>query len=307
MRILITGATGMLGYALTPVLESNHRVIPLGSKDCDIRDLSAVRKTWFAHRPELVAHLAAYTDVDGCELNPRKAEECNVTGTRNVAQACAEAGALMLHVSTDYVFDGRQDRQYQEMDQPNPINIYGQTKLLGERYIQLALNRYFIVRTSWLFGPRGKNFVATIRSLARKGPELRVVGDQRGCPTYTRHLAAKLAELVETEAYGIYHVTGAGDCSWYEFAESIVKLSGIDYVRLVSICSEECGRPARRPANSALQNQQLKRLGMGLLPHWKEALAEYLGELMSEEELVNSEERKHGRATPSEFIQCDIT
>ena len=185
----------------------------------------------------------------------------------------------MLYVSTDYVFDGDQADPYSERDHPNPINAYGRSKLLGEQHVQAVLDRHFIARTSWMFGPNGKNFVTTILKLAHQHDILRVVSDQRGSPTYTRHLALKLLELVETDAYGVYHITGSGSCSWFEFARSIVELWPIQGVQVIPISSAECGRAARRPTNSVLENQRLALTRMALLPHWKAALAEYLDEL----------------------------
>ena len=279
MRILVTGFTGLLGHALLPVLRRDHRVIGLGSKDCDIRDETAVRRVLHVYRPELLIHLAAYTDVDGCELDPRKADEVNGTGTRNFARACAEVGAAIVYLSTDYVFDGRKTRPYSEFDRPNPINSYGRSKLLGEQFLQGTLDRYFVVRTSWLFGPHGKNFVQPILRAASQQTGLRVVNDQCGSPIYTRHLAKKLLELIKTNRYGIYHITGSGSCTWFELARSILQLSGLTGVRLAPISSAESGRPALRPANSVLENRRLRLMQLGLLPNWREGLGTFLNEL----------------------------
>ncbi len=276
MRILVTGAKGMLGSVLLPCLQTEHRVIGVDVTDFDIRDGNAVEGTFLHLRPDFVCHLAAYTDVDGCESNPRSAEEVNSLGARHVASACARIGAGLLYVSTDYVFDGLGVRPYREDDCPNPISIYGWTKLRGEQYVQALVPRHFIVRTSWLYGPQGKNFVATILAAAKVRDELRVVSDQRGSPTYTRHLAALLARLLRVESYGIYHVTGAGNCSWFEFAQAIVKAGGLGQVRVVPTTTQELGRPARRPANSVLENRRM--LQFGALPHWTEGLAQYLAE-----------------------------
>jgi dTDP-4-dehydrorhamnose reductase len=229
-------------------------------------------------RPDFVYHLAAYTDVDGCEANPRLADEVNTQGTRNLARSCAEIGAILLYVSTDYVFDGSSERPYREDDATNPLSVYGQSKLGGEHHVQSLLKRYFIVRSSWLYGPRGKNFVATIVKIATERDELRVVSDQRGSPTYTHHLALKLAEMMRIEAYGIYHATGGGNCSWFEFAEAIVKLAGLKRVRVAPISTQESGRRAPRPRNSVLENRRLIENHLGALPHWKDGLAHYLKE-----------------------------
>jgi dTDP-4-dehydrorhamnose reductase len=306
VRILVTGAAGMLGQALVPVLQADHQVRGIDIEECDLRDEAAVLAVVKAHRPGMVMHLAAYTDVDGCETDPRRAAEVNADGTRNVAKACAQIGAGILYISTDYVFDGRQDRPYREEDRPNPLNVYGRSKLLGEQCVQALVERHTIVRTSWLFGPRGKNFVSTILRLAQQRPELRVVSDQRGSPTYTRHLAAKLAQLVEGKACGLCHVTGSGSCSWFEFAQSIVDQAGFREVRVVPVSSEEAARPAPRPANSVLESRRLRQLGLGLLPPWQEGLAQYLQERRQAGELPTSPEKQRGETVGSEVRTDDL-
>lgn len=278
MQILVTGAHGMLGTALLPVLKNHHQVWGLGRKDCDIRDATAISAALRA-RPELVIHLAAYTDVDGCESNSQIAEETNSVGTRNVATACAEMGAAMLYLSTDYVFDGASIGAYREDDSPHPLSVYGRTKLLGEQQVRAILNRYFIVRTSWLYGPNGRNFVTTILESVQQQKILRVVNDQRGSPTFTRHLSSKIAELLDLQAFGVYHITSSGACSWFEFARTIVDLWPLEGVQVLPISTAESGRPARRPANSVLENRALTQAHLDLLPHWKVALAEYIDEI----------------------------
>jgi dTDP-4-dehydrorhamnose reductase len=269
----------MLGHALMPVLEEKHEVAGLSRRDCDLCDERAVQEVFRLQRPDLVVHLAAWTDVDGCEREPQKATAWNEAATFHVARAAKQIGAAVLFVSTDYVFDGRATQPYPEEAQPNPLNVYGKTKLKGEEIIAGMLDRYFIVRTSWLFGPDGKNFVTTILRLVQEQSELRVVNDQRGSPTYTRHLARKLAELATTNEYGTYHITGDGDCTWFEFARKIIELAAIEGVQVLPISSAECGRPALRPAYSVLANRKLSLLGMGLLPHWKAGLKSYLEEI----------------------------
>jgi len=283
MRILVTGAGGMLGHALVPVLEAQHQVIGLTRKDCDLCDEPAVREIFLLQKPDMAIHLAAFTNVDACELEPEKAKAGNEIATLNVAEATRQVGATLLYISTDYVFDGRSDRPYSEDDLPNPLSVYGRTKLMGEKHVQETLDRYFIVRTSWLFGPNGRNFVSTILRLAGERPELRVVDDQRGSPTYTRHLAQKLAELVRRREYGVYHLTGAGSCSWYEFARKIVELSGLQGVRVTPVSSMEYTRPAPRQANSVLENHRASSSGLGLLPPWQQGLENYLAETQATE------------------------
>ena len=278
MRILVTGAQGMLASVLLPRLHSEHEVCGVDLKDFDIGEEAAVGRAFREFRPEFAFHLAALTDVDGCEASIAKAEQVNALGTRNVARACAEVGAALLYVSTDYVFDGRGSRPYREDDCPSPISVYGLTKLQGERYVQALVARHTIVRSSWLYGPNGKNFVATILKLAKERGDLSVVSDQRGSPTYTRHLALKLTELMAAEVYGVVHVTGSGDCSWFEFAEATVRSGGYPHVRVHPITTQEAGRLARRPAYSVLENRRLADCKLEALPHWTEGLAQYLEE-----------------------------
>jgi dTDP-4-dehydrorhamnose reductase len=211
-----------------------------------------------------------------------------------VARACAEIGAALLYVSTDYVFDGSQERPYREDDCPHPRSVYGWSKLRGEQFVQALVARHCIVRTSWLFGPRGKNFVATIVKLAGEREQLRVVNDQRGSPTFTRHLATKLAQMAEVKARGIYHVTGTGQCNWFEFAQAIVRAGGYNRVRVAPITTLDLGRPAPRPANSGLENRRLLQSGLGTLPLWTEGLAQYLEEgcRSGELKLMEAESRK---------------
>lgn len=294
MRILVTGAKGMLGTALLPVLRQRHQVWGVDIQDCNICDAGAVSAVLRTRQPEMLIHLAAYTDVDGCEANPRIAEQTNSMGTRNIAMACAEVGAAMLYVSTDYVFDGSKIGAYVEDDSPNPVSVYGRSKLMGEQHVRATLKRYFISRTSWLYGPGGKNFVTTILNAAHQQKVLRVVDDQQGSPTYTRHLSLKIAELAETQAYGVYHMTGSGTCSWFEFARAILDLWPVEGVQVLPISSSEYGQAARRPANSVLENRALERAHMVLMPHWKAALAEYIAEIKQSVRTQRFEESKHG-------------
>lgn len=279
MRILVTGAAGMLGHALVPVLEKDHEVVGLTRKDCDLCDKDAVQELFRLQGPDMVFHLAAFTNVDGCELDPEKAKAWNELATLNVAKAAKHIGAAISYTSTDYIFDGQAISPYSEDAPPAPLSVYGRTKLMGERHVQAIAERYFIIRTSWLYGTDGKNFVSTILGLARERSVLRVVNDQRGSPTYTRHLAEKLAELVMTREYGTYHVTARGNCTWYEFARKIIESYGLHGIQLVPISTSECGRPAPRPAYSVLENRRLSSLGIGLLPDWEEGLESYLAEI----------------------------
>jgi dTDP-4-dehydrorhamnose reductase len=277
-----------------PVLQKRHQVWGIDAQDCDICDAGATSAVLHSRQPELVIHLAAYTNVDGCEANPRIAEETNSIGSRNIATACAEVHAAMFYVSTDYVFDGTKIGAYLEDDPPNPVSVYGRSKLMGEEHVRAILKRYFIARTSWLYGPKGKNFVTTILKVAHQQKVLRVVDDQHGSPTYTRHLSLKIAELAETRAYGVYHTTGSGTCSWFEFARTILDFWPVEGVEVLPIPTGESGRAARRPANSVLDNGALKRAHLELMPHWKVALAEYLDEIKQSGQARDIEESQHG-------------
>ncbi len=276
MKVLVTGASGMLGHALMKQFRPKYQVVGASREDANLMVSEAVNDLLKAHQPSVVVHAVAYTDVDGCEADPQRAWRDNAQVTLHVAQACRVVGATMVYISTDYVFDGSKNEPYSEEDAPNPINVYGQTKLRGEQYVQETLDRYLIIRTSWLYGPHGKNFVDTIRRLASERNELRVVDDQRGSPTYTMHLAAAISKLVEKQQYGLMHATGSGQCTWFDFSRLIVQLCGRIHVRVLPISSVEAGRPAKRPANSVLKNTRFAQTGFGPLAFWQDALAEYL-------------------------------
>jgi len=264
---MVTGARGMLGSALLPCLGGEHSTTGVDRQDFDFTCAAAVDKACHELRPEFVYHLAAYTDVDGCERDPAKAYQVNVLGSRNLARACAETGATLLYVSTDYVFDWRLDRPYRGDDSPRAQSVYGHSKLQGEQYVRALVSKHFIVRTSWLCGQRGKNFVATILKLASGRGDLRVVNDQRGSPPYTRHLTSQLVRFLGWKSFGVFHVTGTGECSWFDFAQAIVRAAGCPNMRVTSITSRELGRPAKRPANSVLENRRLAECKMGSLTH----------------------------------------
>nr|MQY58100.1 dTDP-4-dehydrorhamnose reductase [Clostridia bacterium] len=242
----------------------------------DITDLEAVKELFSRLTPHFVIHAAAYTDVDGCEKDADKAYKVNALGTRNIALACQKLDIPLLYISTDFVFKGDKEIPYDEFDEPAPMNIYGKSKLAGENYIESFLSRYFIVRSSWLYGRWGKNFVATILKLARERSILEVVDDQVGSPTYTKDLSQQIKRLVATELYGTYHITNSGRCSWYEFTQEILKLAGIKGVKVTPITSEELARPAPRPKFSVLENYCLRlSLGNGMR-EWNEALKDFL-------------------------------
>jgi len=287
MKILITGISGMLGIDLYQTLREEYEVTGLDRRDfpcspspsvnkIDITDLEAVKELFYWLTPHFVIHAAAYTDVDGCEKDADKAYKVNALGTRNIALACQKLDIPVLYVSTDFVFRGDKETPYDEFDVPAPMNIYGKSKLAGENYLKSFLSRYFIVRSSWLYGRWGKNFVTTVLKLAREKSVLKVVDDQVGSPTYTKDLSQQIKRLVATELYGTYHITNSGRCSWYEFAQEILKLAGIKGVKVTPITSEELARPAPRPKFSVLENYCLRlSLGNGMR-EWKEALRDFL-------------------------------
>jgi len=258
-KTILFGAGGMLGHALRDVFP--HAVFP-GHKDVDITDQDAVREIIRRHRPATVINAAGYTDVDGCEDNQNHAFAVNGKAPGILAAACAESGATLIHYSTDYIFDGT-SVEYREGDCPNPINVYGQSKLMGETCIQKNSDDYRIIRTSWLFGDHGRNFVDTILALSKQMPHVQVVNDQWGKPTYTVDLAEKTPEILSC-APGIYHITNDGVCSWYDFARAFIP-------NAVPCSTAEFPRKAKRPANSVLVNTKTEPLR-----HWKGAVTEYI-------------------------------
>ena len=274
MRILITGAEGQLGHELRRVL--HRETLELAElPDFDLLKPD-VRERICAAQPEVVIHAAGYTDVDGAEREAELAMAINAGGTEQVARAAAKAGARLLYLSTDYVFDGHKGSPYREMDEPNPINAYGRSKREGERLALTWCPNTLVIRTAWLYGAHGKNFVKTIVRLARDQSELRVVADQHGCPTHAGDLAAALGRVLATDLRGVVHATGSGSCTWYEFACAIVSFTGLS-VKVVPITTAEAKREAPRPPYTVLANRVLAEAGI-TLPHWKEALGRFMGE-----------------------------
>jgi dTDP-4-dehydrorhamnose reductase len=271
MKILVTGSGGQLGRELAEVLpERGHEAVVFTHSELDVADAEAARRAVEAHSPELVINAAAYTKVDGCETEIELAYSANALGPRNLAQACQRQGCELLHVSTNYVFDGKDERPYEPFDPPNPISAYGRTKLAGEEYVKHLTSRWYIVRSAGVYG-RGHNFVRTMLRLGAERDLLKVKDDEFISPTYARDLAEGILEVVEGRRYGLYHLTNAGSCSWYEFAREIFRLASLG-AELVPIPSAEYPMPAARPPNGVLSS-----LGSPELRHWREALADYLG------------------------------
>ncbi|MDI6868649.1 MAG: dTDP-4-dehydrorhamnose reductase [Coprothermobacterota bacterium] len=254
MKVMVLGAKGMLGQDLVPVLQEEHEVFPYSHEDLDITKRETVWRAIKELGPDLVINCAAYTDVDKAESEREKAYAVNALGVQNIALACADFKAVLLQISTDYVFDGQKRTPYLPLDQPNPINWYGYTKYAGEKFVEWHLSRFYILRTSWLYGKHGKNFVSTILKLAQERDHLEVVNDQIGAPTHTKSLAKAILWLIKTEQFGIHHYTDfAGEgVSWYEFASKIVKLAGL-LTAVKPIETKDLPRPAKRPAYSTLE------------------------------------------------------
>jgi dTDP-4-dehydrorhamnose reductase len=272
MKVLITGANGMLGQDVVRVAtDMRHQVVAVGREDLDVTDPARVERVITGERPGAVINCASWTDVDGAEESEREASLVNAQGAGFVAGAANTVGAKVLYVSSDYVFDG-QDGPYGESDDPDPINAYGRTKLAGERATALVCGRSFIVRTSWLFGPHGGNFVETMLRLGEGGGPVVVVHDQVGCPTYTGHLAVGLVRLIDSASYGIHHMAGEGSCSWYEFAMEIFRQAEV-VTRVMASTSDMMERPAHRPANSVLVSRRSAPIA---LPPWQRGLSDYL-------------------------------
>ena len=262
----------MLGQDLTARLQRRHQAIPLKRADADVTDEQEVKLAIKHALPEAVVHAAAFTAVDRCEAERDLAFRVNGEGTRHVALACRDLKIPMLYLSTDYVFDGEKTEPYVEADIPHPLNVYGLSKLEGERHVSSLLDRYWIVRTSWLYGPYGKNFVTAILDQARRGVAPRVVNDQVGSPTYTEDLAAALETIIERGERGIYHISNSGSCSWFDFAQEILRQVGLEPSQVTPISASSSGRPARRPRNSCLANSRLASEGFPLLQPWQDAL-----------------------------------
>ncbi len=275
MKVLITGAAGQLGRALVQKLaHRDWEVVATDLAEMDITDRDAVWRSLSVHRPEVVINAAAATRVDDLEADPDLALKVNALGPRNLAAACRRLELKLVHISTDYVFDGTKAGPYVEWDETRPQSVYGLSKLLGETLVREQCPNHFILRTAWLYGLPGPNFITAILARARQGQELKVVDDQRGTPTSALALAPQLLALAETEAFGTYHATCQGEATWYEFARLILERAGLK-VKVRSCTTDEFPRPAPRPANSVLENRLLKLEGLDLMPSWQEAYHQF--------------------------------
>ena len=280
MRIMVTGANGQLGYDC--VAEARHRgyeIYGLGRTELDITDQKAILERIGAIKPDAILHCAAWTTVDGAEDQPEVCRKINADGTRNIAEAAKAADAKLLYISTDYVFDGSGETPWKETDEPHPLNVYGRSKLAGEEAVRSIADRHFIVRTSWLYGVHGKNFVKTILRIGRECDTVRVVNDQIGTPTCSADLARLIVDMAETDSYGTYHAVNTGGyISWYDFTKEIFALAGIDS-KVIPVSSEEYGAKAIRPKNSRMDTGKSVEAGFTPLPDWKDALTRYMKEL----------------------------
>lgn len=276
MNILITGVKGQLGHELYDMLDGRETVTGIDIEDVDITDAQKVHEYINDFQPDVVIHPAAYTNVDACESNMDLAYKVNAVGTQNIASACLSTGAKMVYVSTDFVFDGQKEEPYIEFDTPDPLSIYGKSKLAGEMLASRILNRLFIVRTAWLYGLNGNNFVKSILRQAKEKDTLTVVNDQWGTPTYTKDLAEVICQLIYTDGYGIYHATNNGQCTWYDFAKKVLEYAGMEHVNVLPITTDELDRPAKRPRYSVLRNYMLELTIGDTMRPWEDALKEYV-------------------------------
>lgn len=281
MKVLVTGVTGQLGYDVARELEKRHiEYKGTGSREMDISDTAAVERVIKDYHPDAIIHCAAYTAVDKAEDDYGRAMDVNAKGTLAIAKAAKEIDAKMLYISTDYVFNGQGTEPFTVDAAAAPLNVYGLTKLLGEEAVQMELSKYFIVRISWVFGKNGNNFIKTMLKVGKTHPELRVVNDQIGTPTYTYDLARLLVDMIETDKYGYYHATNEGGyISWYDFACEIFRQAGYT-TKVIPVTTAEYGlSKAKRPFNSRLDKSKLVENGFTPLPDWKDALKRYLEEL----------------------------
>jgi len=274
MKILITGSKGMLAQDLIRVLKPKHRIIRTDVNNMDITKNREVVNFFIKNKPEIVIHTAAYTNVDGAEKEKTLALKVNQFGTKNVAKASQKLNIPIVYISTDYIFGGGKKRPYSEKDRPNPLSIYGKSKYKGEQEILKDKKKYFIIRSAWLYGKGGKNFISTILELAKQNPTLKIVNDQEGSPTYTLDLAKAIAKIIKKEKYGIYHIVNSGSCTWYQFTKEIAKIRKLKN-NIIPISSKDLKRPAKRPRYSVLSTHKVKSIGINMRK-WGRALKDFL-------------------------------
>lgn len=278
MNVAIIGGNGQLGMDLMKVFAAENPV-SLTHADIEIDNIDSVTKTLLSLKPDLVINTAAYHKVDDCEKFPDRSFQVNAIGALNLARVSESLNARLVHVSTDYVFDGKKGSPYLETDLPNPLNVYAVSKVAGEHFVAAYSSRYYIVRSSGLYGhspcrAKGRNFIETMLKLSKEKPELRVVNDEILTPTYTFHLAEQIKELVRTDAYGLYHVTNNGSCSWFQFANEIFKHAGVN-IPVIPVSAKEFPSTIKRPSYSVLENAKLQSLGIDHMPQWQESLTHY--------------------------------
>lgn len=277
-KVILLGGKGLLGTNIAPILRETFDLSIVDVDTWDITDAESGRRNLSINEPDVVINLAAITDVDGCEDNKERAERVNAYGAGLAARICNEQHVRFVHISTDYVFDGKKTLPYKEDDSPNPTSIYGETKLNGERLVMENHPQSLIVRAQWLYGKGGSNFITKVVDAAKNGSTLRIVNDQKGSPTYTKDLAEPLIRLIEQEKSGIYHVANSGSCTWYEFAVEAFRLLNMN-VEIIPISSDELERKAKRPGYSVFDMWKLqKKAGIRMRP-WQEALQEYIGSI----------------------------
>ena len=276
MKVLVTGAAGMLARDLVPCLQTRgHETSAPPENDFDITDIAAIRRWASSLEPHVIINCAAYTKVDQAEKEERLATIINGLAVQNLCLVCQEKDIPLVHFSTDYVFDGTKEGAYTIYDRPNPINAYGRSKLLGEKYVLWLLNKLYLIRTSWLFGVYGSNFVETMLNLAKKQRQVSVVSDQRGCPTWTQHLSETVVSLIESGRYGVYHATNSGSTTWFEYAREIFRSAGTG-TEVLPIRSDQYLTAATRPKNSVLDSFPLPEVTKTVMPSWQEAIQQYL-------------------------------
>ncbi|CEN91434.1 dTDP-4-dehydrorhamnose reductase [[Clostridium] sordellii] len=276
MRVLVTGINGQLGYDVYKELNKRgHEAIGVNKDQMDLTVLSEIKRCIENRKPDAIIHCAAYTAVDSAEDNEELCRKVNALAVQCIANCAKNLDIPMIYISTDYVFDGSKDGIYNEDDIPNPINIYGKTKYEGEVYIREILNKYYIVRISWVFGENGNNFIDTMIRLSKNKDSLNIINDQIGSPTYTKDLAPLLVDMIETDKYGTYHATNEGFCSWYDFAKEIFDIANIS-MNIKAIKTSEYPTKATRPLNSKMSKQKLIDNGFGQLRYWRDAVKDYL-------------------------------